>query len=154
MEKSTKTKLRRFNVATHRDLGYFLSTLIIVYCLSGIALNHIDQWNPDFIITKEKVHIDGFYSVKDLTDKEILSFSKKVGENSYKVFDSPTSDQVKIYYDNATFHINFSTHEGIYEKVTRRPLFYHSNVIHRNTVKGWKWAADIFAILLINTSEI
>ncbi|HYG51116.1 MAG TPA: PepSY-associated TM helix domain-containing protein [Flavobacteriales bacterium] len=149
MEKETKRKIRRLNIATHRDLGYFFSSLIIIYCLSGIALNHIDDWNPDFIITKQTITIKGNYTAKSVTKADIQKFSRQVGENSYKVYDSPTPDQVKIYYEDASLHINFTTHKGEYESVSRRPLFYHSNVLHRNSVNGWKWVSDVFAIMLI-----
>ncbi|MCE3228279.1 MAG: hypothetical protein K0S32_2830 [Bacteroidetes bacterium] len=142
-------KIRRFNIATHRDLGYFFSTLIIVYCLSGIALNHVDEWNPDFVITKKTIEVKENFVAKDLKPTDILLLSKKVDETKYKVFDCPTKDQVKIYYDNASLHINFTTHEGTYEKVSRRPLFYQVNVLHRNSLKGWKWASDVFAFMLI-----
>ncbi|HEX2898560.1 MAG TPA: PepSY-associated TM helix domain-containing protein, partial [Bacteroidia bacterium] len=28
-------------------------------------------------------------------------------------------------------------------------VFYQANVLHRNSLKGWKWMADVFAVLLI-----
>ena len=143
------TKLRRLNIATHRDLGYFFSTLIVVYCLSGLALNHVNEWNPDFVITKRDVKIDPALSGTVLDKPVIAELGKMVGEESYKVYDVPTKGQVKIYYDNASFHVNFDTHTGLYEKVARRPVFYQSNLFHRNSVKGWRWFADVFAILLI-----
>ncbi len=149
MKKETKTKIRRLNIATHRDLGYFFSTLIIIYCLSGIALNHVNEWNPDFIINKKEITINKTYKTSELTPEVINEYGKLVGENDYKVYDSPTPDQVKIYYDNASLHINFSTKTGVYESVKRRPVFYQSNLLHRNSIKGWKWAADVFAGLLI-----
>ena len=149
MKKVTKTKIRRLNIATHRDLGYFFSSLIIVYCLSGIALNHVNEWNPDFIIKKKTVQIDKQYSADQLTPEIINDFGKLVGEKKYKVYDAPTHDQVKIYYDNASLHLNFTTMQGVYESVSRRPVFYQSNLLHRNSIKGWKWAADVFAVLLI-----
>ena len=142
-------KIRKLNLATHRDVGYFFSGLIIIYCLSGIALNHVDDWNPDFIVSKRTVSIDPKYKAADVSKETIGIFNKMVGEESCKVFDSPTPDQVKIYYDNASLHLNFTTHEGAYESITRRPLFYHVNVIHKNSLKGWKWASDIFAVMLI-----
>ena len=143
------TKLRRLNIATHRDLGYFFSTLIIVYCLSGLALNHVDDWNPDFIITKKDIKINAAMQ-PGAVDKTIIdSLGRMVGEEKYKVYDVPTHGQVKIYYDNASFHVNFETHTGIYEKVARRPMFYQSNLFHRNSIKGWRWFADIFAVALI-----
>ena len=70
----TKTKLRRLNVALHRDLGYFFSSLIVVYCISGVALNHIDDWNPDFIITKDSVSISRTYTVNEIDKKVVKKF--------------------------------------------------------------------------------
>jgi hypothetical protein len=48
--------------------------------------------------------------------------------------------------------MDLATREGVYEKITRRPVFYHSNLLHRNSVRGWKWASDVFAVLLITIS--
>jgi hypothetical protein len=145
---STK-QWRKWNVATHRDLGYFFSTLIIVYCVSGIALNHVDEWNPDFIITHDTIQISGQYQARDLSKDQILFFANKVGEEKYKVYDSPTPNQGKIYFDNASLHLHFESGIGVYERVSRRPIFYGANVIHRNSVHGWKWISDVFAFLLI-----
>ncbi|MBE2290671.1 MAG: PepSY-associated TM helix domain-containing protein [Chitinophagaceae bacterium] len=149
MATKVSTKIRRLNIATHRDLGYFFSTLIVVYCLSGLALNHIDEWNPDFIITKQAVPISPALNPASVDKTVVESLGKLVGETKYKVFDVPTPGQVKVYYDNASFHVNFTEHKGLYERVARRPVFYHSNLLHRNSVKGWKWMADFFAVFLI-----
>ena len=147
--RTTLTKLRRLNVATHRDLGYFFVALIVVYCLSGLALNHVDDWNPDFVFTKTEVTLDRAYTRAEVDSPTLQSFGALVGEKSYKVADFPTQDQVKIYYDNASLHVNLATGNAVYERVSRRPIFYHTNVLHRNSLKGWKWASDIFAVLLI-----
>lgn len=149
MQGTKLKKLRRLNIATHRDVGYFFSGLIIIYCLSGIALNHVDDWNPDFIIEKRTIHFTGRYNSAQVNKDNIGMFNKMVSEERYKVFDAPTSDQVKIYYDNASLHLNFSTNEGLYEKITKRPVLYQANVLHRNSLKGWKWASDVFAVMLI-----
>lgn len=143
------TKLRRLNIATHRDVGYFFSGLIIIYCISGIALNHVDEWNPDFIIEKKTIQFDTKYRIAEMNKQTIAELNKLVDEETYKVFDKPTGDQIKIYYDNASLHLNFTTHEGVYEKITKRPLFYQVNVLHKNSLKGWKWASDVFAVMLI-----
>lgn len=149
MKKTLKKRLRKLNVATHRDLGYFFSALIIIYCLSGIALNHMDIWNPDFIIQRQTILFSENYTRDNITSDDIQSLSKVVGEENIKVYDFPTSNQVKIYYDNASLHVNFTDKEGVYEKISRRPVFYHVNVFHRNSIKGWQWASDVFAFLLI-----
>ena len=136
-------------MATHRDLGYFFSTLIIIYCLSGLALNHVNDWNPDFIIKKDTVRISPSFTAQNINNSTVDSIGLLVGEIKFKVYDVPTNGQVKIYYDNASLHVNFDKHTGVYEKVERRPVFYQANLLHRNSLKGWKWISDIFAVMLI-----
>lgn len=149
MKSPIAKKIRKLNLEWHRDLGYFFSALIIIYCISGITLNHINDWDPDFIIDKKTFSIKENLSFEKIDKNKIESFSKLVGENSYKLYDFPTKDQVKIYYDNASFHINFSTKKGVYESVYRRLFFYETNVIHKNSLSGWRWFSDVFAALLI-----
>ena len=141
--------LSRLNMALHRDIGYACASLILAYCLSGIALNHIGDWNPDFVISKQSISLPHPFAKEEITKERIAEFGQLVQEENYKVYDFPTSDQVKIYYDNASLHLNFSTGQGIYEKVARRPVLYQVNALHLNRLKGWKWAADVFALILI-----
>ena len=141
--------LKRLNNSLHRDIGYFLSGLIFVYCISGIALNHVNDWNPDFIIQKRKITLDRGYKQDDITPERIAEFTAIVGESTPKVHDFPTPNHVKIYYDNASLLVDFVAKTGMYERVGRRPLFYQMNVLHRNSLKGWKWASDIVGGLLI-----
>lgn len=142
-------RVRRISIAVHRDLGYFFTGLIVIYCLSGIALNHIEEWNPDFIIDKKTIRFSGSYEVKKINDEQVKGFSSLVGEGQYKIYDYPTADQLKIYYENATLHLNFSTREAVYEKISRRPVFYQFDILHKNGIKGWRYVADIFAAILI-----
>jgi uncharacterized protein len=142
-------KLRRLNSDLHRDIGYFLSGLIFIYCISGIALNHINDWNPDFVIHKSTITIDRTYTKEEITDERIAEFTALVGESQPKVHDFSTPTLVKIYYDNASLLVDLSGKTGTYEKVQRRPLIYQTNVLHRNSLKGWKWASDVFGVLLI-----
>ncbi|MCO5239309.1 MAG: PepSY-associated TM helix domain-containing protein [Chitinophagaceae bacterium] len=146
---STGRKLRRLNLTWHRDLGYFFSSLIIIYCISGLALNHLDDWDPDFIIHRKTVQFPANLSVSQVTDDKVAEFSKLVEESHFKIYDFPTDNQVKIYYDNASLHVNLETGTGQYEKIVKRHLFYEANVLHRNSLAGWKWVSDIFAIMLI-----
>ncbi|GIV38110.1 MAG: hypothetical protein KatS3mg032_2489 [Cyclobacteriaceae bacterium] len=152
MNQDRSRKLRRLNIVTHRDVGYFLSALTIVYCLSGIALNHIDDWNPDFIITKQEITLQPQQLTPLPSPDDVTRWSRLVGETDYKVYDVPAPGKVKIYYNNASLLIDLNTGTGLYEKIQRRPLFYHANVLHRNSLKGWKWAADVFGVLLILVS--
>lgn len=144
-----ENKLRRLNAATHRDLGYFFFSLVVVYCLSGLALNHVDDWNPDFSMVRHVVPIDASMRAADATPESIRQFGTLVGESEPQYYDSPTPNQLKIYYHNATLHLNFDAHEGRYERLERRPILFQSNLLHRNSVRSWKWLSDVFAVMLI-----
>lgn len=141
--------LHRLNTNLHRDVGYFLSGLILVYCLSGIALNHVNDWNPDFVIYKQTITLAQSYTAADLTAERLAEFTALVGEAPPKVHDFPTPNHVKLYYDNASLLVDLTAQTGIYERVQRRPVFYQVNALHRNSLKGWKWASDLFGGLLI-----
>ena len=149
MFKINTTKLRRWNLITHRDFGYFFTALILIYSISGIALNHVNDWDSNFLLTKQTLHLDKVYEVDDIDDQLVMKWSKEMGEEKFKLYDSPTPDQVKIYYQDATLHVYLTEKEGVFEQVSRRPFFYQTNAIHLNSVKGWKWFADIFAFFLI-----
>lgn len=142
-------KLRRLNSELHRDIGYFLSGLIVVYCASGIALNHVDDWNPDFVIQRRTIALEKSYTHAEVTAERIAAFTALAGESEPRVYDFPTAGQVKLYYDNATLHVDLAGRSAVYERVQRRPLLYETNVLHRNSVKGWKWVSDVLAVLLI-----
>ncbi|MCC6650582.1 MAG: PepSY-associated TM helix domain-containing protein [Candidatus Eisenbacteria bacterium] len=141
--------LNRLVIATHRDVGYLLSALVIAYCLSGLALNHADLWNPDFVVTKRHIAIPARASSADLTAPEVEALGQLVGEPRYRVFDTPTPKHVKVYYENATLLADFAAGTALYERVSRRPVFYQANVLHKNSYKPWRWLSDLFAVLLI-----
>ena len=48
---------RRWNNIIHRDLGYLCFGLTIIYVISGVAVNHIHDWNHTYKIEKVKRNI-------------------------------------------------------------------------------------------------
>ena len=57
-------KLRKWSRILHRDIGYFFIGTTIIYGLSGIALNHMNDWNPNY-----KVETEQFQTTIPLTTK-------------------------------------------------------------------------------------
>ena len=49
---------RRWNNVLHRDLGYLCVALTVVYAVSGIAVNHIHDWNPNYKIEHVEQKVD------------------------------------------------------------------------------------------------
>ena len=42
---------RKWSRILHRDIGYFFIGTSIIYGISGIALNHLSDWNPNYSVT-------------------------------------------------------------------------------------------------------
>ena len=43
--------LRKWSRILHRDIGYFFIGTTLIYAISGIALNHMSDWNPNYSVT-------------------------------------------------------------------------------------------------------
>ena len=50
-------KIRRLIRLLHRDIGYIAFGLTIIYSISGIAVNHVSDWNPNYSISKDTLVI-------------------------------------------------------------------------------------------------
>ncbi|MDL1891981.1 hypothetical protein FBQ87_03685, partial [Sphingobacteriales bacterium CHB3] len=50
-------KWRKWNNILHRDIGYIVVAMTLIYGISGLAVNHIADWNPNYKIEKEMVTI-------------------------------------------------------------------------------------------------
>ena len=60
---------RKLNNALHRDVGYLVVGLTIVYAVSGLAVNHRADWNPSYRTGRRTLRIapiDAIRAVEDL----------------------------------------------------------------------------------------
>jgi hypothetical protein len=48
-------KWRSWALVIHRDLGYFFTGVIVIYAVSGLAVNHADDWDANFIVEERDV---------------------------------------------------------------------------------------------------
>jgi len=48
---------RRIFLVLHRDIGNFVAALTVVYCISGIAVNHIEDWNPNYKFSQSEINV-------------------------------------------------------------------------------------------------
>lgn len=141
-------KWRKWNRAVHRDFGYFFFGMVLIYAISGIAINHIDDWNPNYVVLAEDVNIDP--PGKKINKSEIKKLLEPFGESeNYKSHYYPNDEIVKIFIKDGTAYFNLMAGNGLIEKTKRRPLFREVNYLHYNPIKYWTWYSDIFAGSLI-----
>jgi len=142
--------LSKLNRVTHRDIGYLIAGLTIIYAISGIALNHKNNWNPNYIFDNREFTTTIPIDRQSFNDETALKVLDAIGtESEYKAFHFPTGNKVTIFIDGGFVQVNSTTGEGIIEKISKRPLFYQINFLHYNPGRWWKYFSDIFCVALI-----
>lgn len=143
--------LRKWSRILHRDIGYFFIGTTLLYGLSGIALNHLKDWNPNYAI--EQIQFQTNIPLqKGVNIKEnIIKLLDEIDVNiSYKQHYYPSKDQIKIFLSGgSSVIVNIQTGEGKAEFLKKRFLFYEANYLHYNPSNWWKWFSDIYAGALI-----
>ena len=143
-------KLSKLNRITHRDIGYLITGLTIIYALSGIALNHKHDWNPNYIFENSSFTVSNKLSKETFDDQAARTILKEIGNPSqYKSFYFPTGNRLTIFIEGGFVLIDTKTNSGSIEMMKRRPLFYQINFLHYNPGKWWKYFSDIYCISLV-----
>jgi hypothetical protein len=141
-------KWRKWNRVVHRDFGYFFLGMTLIYAISGIAINHLKDWNPNYIVVTKEIQTEPISQKPEKAEiKELL---KPFGEDeNYKNHYFPSDNIVKIFIEDGTVFINLDTGKGLLETTRRRPLLREVNYLHYNPIKYWTWYSDIFSGALI-----
>lgn len=136
--------------AIHRDLGYACVGLTLVYAISGVAVNHVHEWNPSYAIAKQAIDVGALeYATpaEEETAREVLRRLGRAPEFDTIFQRDPRS--LRIIQGPVTIDLDLPTGRGVQEDVSTRPVIYESNVLHLNHPKGaWTWVADAFAVSL------
>jgi len=141
---------RKWNRIIHRDLGYFFTGVIIIYSLSGLALNHLKDWNPNYSVEYREFKVEIPNSKENITKEIVLAILDKQGEKqNYKKFFFPVKNKLKVFLQNGNMQVNIETGEASIEKLHKRFVLYQANYLHYNPNKWWTWFSDIFAVSLI-----
>jgi len=146
-----KFQWRKWFRVVHRDFGYLFFGLTLVYSISGIALNHLDDWNSNYIIIRKEITIENPERIyQGIKKPEVKALMEEIGQgSSYKNHYFQESNLLKVFLKGGSVMINTETGNGLLEKVTRRPLFRELYYLHYNPQESWTWVSDVFAGALI-----
>jgi len=142
-------RLRKLIIATHRDVGYFFAGLTVIYAVSGIAVNHIEDWNPSYVVRTDAVELGSVEPAA--TDQIAAEVLRRLGvDESPKSVVRMAPGQLKIFLDDRNLTVSLPDGRVIDERVRRRYALYEANFLHLNHGKGvWTWIADVYALGLL-----
>jgi len=139
-------KWRRWNRVIHRDMGYSFAALTIIYAISGVAVNHIEDWNPSYQLRTEQ---RGFEPIQVNTREvmvEQLLERLELSPDYIDVF-RPDPETVVFFYEDFELTVQATRGVATWESVRKRSGLFEANYLHLNKGKGWwTWFADIYAL--------
>ncbi|MBN2176000.1 MAG: PepSY-associated TM helix domain-containing protein [Bacteroidales bacterium] len=143
--------LRKWSRILHRDFGFFFIGASIIYGLSGIALNHLKDWNPNYVVKRGQVETNISLQPSPDVKNNVLQFLDDIGQKkNFKNYYFPEPGYMKIFLSGgSSIYMDIDTGQGVAEYLTRRPVFYQVNYLHYNPNAWWMWFSDIFAGALI-----
>lgn len=146
--KFCSSPLRRWCRVLHRDLSYFFAGMVLIYALSGIAMNHRDTFNPDYSVSRYRFELSAPFPVKDAfarTDAEALLERLGIGDGYVKHY-FPDEHTLKIFLSGGSSLVtDIRSGEAVVERLTRRPVWSALTRLHYNPGSWWTTFADIFA---------
>ena len=137
-------KWRRAVRIFHRDVGYVAAALTVIFSISGIAVNHIDDWNPNYVVKKTTMTIepisDSIYTA-DVARAYIVTQLNIT--DSIKSQFRPSPFEIDIFFEGKTISANLVTGMVEIETIERRTLFKKMNFLHLNTPKYTQKIVDL-----------
>jgi len=138
-------KITRALRIIHRDLGFFVVGITLVYAISGIIINHLGTKDPAFRTESKTIQKPVNLNETELSnlwhsDKNLPQLNRiiRADENHLRLF---LKGGIGVY--------NSTNGSLYYETHTKRPLIFWINRLHYNKVKGWTPVADFYAGSLI-----
>ena len=145
-----KYNWRRWFRAFHRDIGYVAVALTLAYSLSGIAVNHIDDWNPNYSYAERTVALGPLTGTIPEMAASIVS-KLSLDPRAVRGHFQETDTVLRVFLDEGQeAKVDITTGHGTLKTLSQRAVFFEVNALHLNNLKGaWTYIADVFAVALI-----
>ncbi|BDD09437.1 peptidase [Fulvitalea axinellae] len=150
ISKQTAKSIRKWFRIIHRDAGYLIFGFTFIYALSGIALNHIDDWDPSYI------HETHEYPFKlkgnRISKKDFKIWLENTGLGLKYRKHIAQGHKIKAFVKGGMIVIDRHKKKAHFEIVRKRPIFNQINSLHYNRPDHWIWLSDTFSGILIIVS--
>ncbi len=165
---------RRTLILLHRDAGFLVLGLTLVYGISGIAVNHREHWNYNQSTDTEVTQVGGPAELlgdlsaerrealtaapTELTGDEARALGQRVREALGRTTEPQNTfwrgpDNLSMFFeagDRDTVNYRPSTGNATQVRKRDRWLLRQLNFLHLNEGKSfWTYVADLFAVLLV-----
>lgn len=149
-------RFRKICRVLHRELGYLVAGLVVIYALSGLAMNHRHHWDPAFAEARETLTIEA-PGTGPMSEVQPLVLERLGITEPVKNIWRASEEDLEIYLEKSQYEVNLATGEVVHSGPRRRPVLFDLIFMHRNNGHGlWTVIGDVFgvAMILLATSGI
>jgi len=140
---------RRWNTALHRDIGYLSVGLTLLFAISGVALNHVADWNPSYRVVKETHELGSLDRQLDEGAQAAEVLRRLNIPEKPKSAIQPEENTLQIFLKDRSLKVDLATGRTLMDAKVPRAFLYPVNRLHINAPKGlWTWIADVYAVML------
>jgi uncharacterized protein len=147
-----KKRWRSWLRAFHRDVGYLVVGLTFIYALSGLAINHVDDWDPNYKNVSRSHQIAADLPADDAEAATAIVLAQLgIDEEPTDAY-MATDTELEIYFsrDQRAVRVEVDTGRAFEEAQEPRFFLRMANWLHYNRSKdAWTYIADAYAILLL-----
>jgi hypothetical protein len=142
-------KFRKICRTLHRELGFLVVGLTLVYAISGLAVNHAHHWDASYSRTLEHRAIEppGTGPTVEVVPMVLERLAPEAPvKNTWR-----DSDEVlKVFVEGGQYDVHLVTGEVIEHGFAKRPFLFDLNFMHLNSGKApWTGIADVYGGMLI-----
>jgi hypothetical protein len=133
----------------HRDIGFAVVGLTFVYAVSGIAVNHIEDWDPSFTQVDDVRALPGDLPADDAALAATTLSALGIDEAPRDVYRIDGA-RLDVTLEHVTVHVDTARGEARVEGQEPRFLLRVANWLHVARGKpAWTVVADAYAVLLL-----
>ena len=143
-------RVRKVCWTLHREIGFLVVGLTIVYAVSGIAVNHAHHWDANYerSAVPSMIAPTGAGPTAEVEPLVLdrLGLKRDQVKNTWRA--SP--EVLQVFQAGGNWEVNLVTGQAVHRTARPRPVLFDLNFMHLNNGKGpWTAVADAYAGLLI-----
>ncbi len=143
-----KKRWRAWLRAIHRDCGYLAIGFTVIYAVSGIAQNHIEDWGDVSYKASERT-LAIVAIPADISDAEAVQRVATTAGLGAPSASLRAGDEIHLDYPNGSKATAIGTQLTVQSR-ERRAFIGLANWLHTaRGKKAWKFISDAFAVLLL-----
>ena len=137
----------------HRELGFFAVGLTLVFAISGLAVNHVRHWDPNYSRSVVESRIEPV-GVGPTGEVEPVVLERLALQEPIKNTWRASPEHLHVFVEGAQIRVDLITGQVERQEFSQRPILNDLNFMHLNSAQAgarttWTIIADAYCVILV-----